>query len=112
LGERGLDAGETARELLLGHVDERHAHARARRDLGDAGAHLGGADDEHVLLGHDLPTSITIASPCPPPEQIAARPRPPPRRRSSYISVPTSRAPEAPTGWPSATAPPLTVTSS
>ncbi len=58
------------------------------------------------------PTSITIASPCPPPEQIAARPRPPPRRRSSYISVPTSRAPDAPTGWPSATAPPLTLTRS
>ena len=69
-------------ELLLPHVDERHAHARARGDLRDAGAHLAGADDQHPL-DHRPPTSITIASPCPPPEQIAARPRPPPRRRSS-----------------------------
>ena len=73
---------ETARELLLPHVHERHAHAGARGDLGDAGAHLAGADDQHAA-GHEPPTSITMASPCPPPEQIAARPRPPPRRRSS-----------------------------
>ena len=76
------DAGQAARELLLPHVDERHAHARGRGHLCDAGAHLPGADD-HDALDHAPSTSITIASPCPPPEQIAARPRPPPRRRSS-----------------------------
>ena len=32
-------------------------------------------------------TSTMTASPWPPPEQIAATPRPPPRRRSSWISV-------------------------
>ena len=55
-------------------------------------------------------TSMMIASPWPPPEQIAAQPRPPPRRRSSWTSAPTIRAPEAPIGWPSAIAPPLTLT--
>ena len=58
-------------------------------------------------------TSITIASPCPPPEQIAARPRPPPRAAElAARACRRSRAPEAPTGWPSATAPPLTLTRS
>ena len=50
------------------------------------------------------------ASPWPPPEQIAARPRPPPLRRSSCTIVPTILPPLAPIGWPSATAPPLTLT--
>ncbi len=57
-------------------------------------------------------TRTITASPCPPPEQIAAQPRPPPRRRSSSTSEPRMRAPEAPIGWPSATAPPLTLTRS
>src|SRR6478672_4219498 len=52
------------------------------------------------------------ASPWPPPEQIAAQPRPPPRRRSSWTSTPRMRAPDAPIGWPRATAPPLTLTRS
>ena len=55
---------------------------------------------------------MMIASPWPPPEQIAARPSPPPRRFSSSASVSTDRAPLAPIGWPSATAPPLTLTRS
>ena len=41
-----------ARELLLPHVDERHAHARGGGDLRDAGAHLAGADDRRTLRGH------------------------------------------------------------
>ena len=48
-----------------------------RGHLRDAGAHLAGADD-HDPLDHGPSTSITIASPWPPPEQIAASPRPPP----------------------------------
>ena len=50
------------------------------------------------------------ASPWPPPEQIAASPSPPPSRRRLCTSVARMRAPEAPIGWPSATAPPLTFT--
>src|SRR5215212_8543673 len=55
-------------------------------------------------------TSRMIASPWPPPEQIAETPRPPPRRRRSCTSDPRMRAPEAPIGWPSAMAPPFTFT--
>src|SRR5262249_56139404 len=53
-------------------------------------------------------TSIRSASPWPPPEQIAARPSPPPLRRRSCTIVPRIRPPLAPIGCPSATAPPLT----
>ena len=52
------------------------------------------------------------ASPWPPPPQIAAPPRSTPRRRISCASVSTRRAPLAPIGWPSATAPPFTFTMS
>src|SRR5205085_4964368 len=55
-------------------------------------------------------TSTSTASPWPPPEQIAAQPRPPPRRLSSCTSAPRIRAPLAPIGWPSAMAPPFTLT--
>src|SRR5207253_552183 len=63
------------------------------------------AQDEERCFAH---TSISTASPWPPPEQMAARPRPPPLRRSSYTIVPRMRPPEAPIGCPSATAPPFT----
>src|SRR5581483_4813905 len=56
-------------------------------------------------------TSSRSASPWPPPLQIAARPSPPPDRRSSCTIVATIRPPEAPIGCPSATAPPFTLTS-
>src|SRR5947207_11219747 len=62
--------------------------------------------------GPRVQTSMSSASPWPPPEQIAARPRPPPLRCSSWIIVASIRAPEAPIGWPSATAPPFTFTRS
>ena len=42
--------------------------------------------------------------------RCAATPQPPPRRRSSWASVPRTRAPDAPSGWPSAIAPPLGLT--
>ena len=50
------------------------------------------------------------ACPCPTPMHRVARPRRAPRRRSSCARVPTMRAPEQPSGWPSAIAPPLTFT--
>src|SRR5262249_56054054 len=65
----------------------------------------------HLPAGYPPPRRMT-APPCPPPEQIAAQPRPPPRRRSSSSRLPRMRAPEAPIGGPSATAPPLPLTRS
>src|SRR5581483_1420925 len=70
------------------------------------------ADDDAARGANLRHTSSSSASPCPPPEQIAASPSPPPSRRSSCTRVPTIRPPEAPTGWPSATAPPFTFTRS
>ncbi len=51
------------------------------------------------------------ASPWPPPPHSAAAPTPPPRRWSSRARCSTTRAPDMPTGCPSAIAPPLTLTS-
>ena len=55
-------------------------------------------------------TRTTSASPCPPPPHSAAAPVPPPRRASSSARCSTIRAPLMPIGWPSAIAPPLTLT--
>src|SRR6266576_4355603 len=52
--------------------------------------------------------SMIAAIPWPPPMQSEASPYLPPRSRSSYASVSASRAPDAPSGWPSAMAPPFT----
>ena len=41
--------------------------------------------------------------------QIAAMPRLPPVRRSTFSTCSTMRVPDAPTGWPSAIAPPSTL---
>src|SRR4029450_13957777 len=93
-------------------VVERNVPARSCDDLRDAPTHLPRADHEHVLECHarSIYTSRSSASPCPPPEQMAASPRPPPLRRSPEIIVPRIRSPDAPIGWPSATAPPFTFT--
>ena len=55
-------------------------------------------------------TRTIRASPWPPPPQSAAAPTPPPRRLSSSARCRTIRAPDMPIGWPSAIAPPLTLT--
>ena len=49
-------------------------------------------------------------SPCRRPAHIVATPMPPPRRRSSWISVVTMRAPVAATGWPRLQPLPFTLT--
>src|SRR5512135_14694 len=63
-----------------------------------------------VLLVAPVPhsASTSIAPPNPPPMQIAAMPRLALLRSSVLNRCSTMRAPEAPTGWPSATAPPST----
>ena len=69
-------------ELLRLDVDERHVVAGDRGHLGDPRPHLPGADDAD-RVAHAGKTSSTVASPWAAPEQIAATPIPPPRRRSS-----------------------------
>src|SRR5882724_9781099 len=63
-------------------------------------------------LAHECGRLMMRASPWPPPPQSAAAPVRSPRRLSSSATVSTRRAPLAPIGWPSATAPPLTLTRS
>src|SRR5215813_10644500 len=63
-----------------------------------------------VCCGYELKLSTTIAMPCPPPMQAVASPYFFFRRRSSYNNVITSRVPVAPSGCPSAIAPPFTFT--
>jgi hypothetical protein len=52
-------------------------------------------------------TMVTLATP--PPSHIVCRPYFLPRARSAWISVDISLVPDAPSGWPSAIAPPLTL---
>src|SRR5204862_3708630 len=54
--------------------------------------------------------STTVAMPMPPPTHSVARPYLPPVRCSSSTSVPRIMPPVAPSGWPIAIAPPLTLT--
>src|SRR5208282_4666688 len=56
--------------------------------------------------------SITVAIPCPIPIHIVATPSGTPRRRISCVNVTTRRAPEHPSGCPSAIAPPFTLSRS
>ena len=85
---------------------------RGRDDLGDAAAHLARADDEDVLEAHagrngDQQRGVALAA------AASRSPRGRARRRcgaGSCTIVPTIRAPDAPIGWPSATAPPFTFT--
>src|SRR5690606_8089401 len=68
-----------------------------------------GDPDVAALLAHpSLSTSIAI--PCPPPMQADAQPRRFCVSRSSRVRVRRRRVPVAPSGWPSAIAPPLTLT--
>jgi hypothetical protein len=53
--------------------------------------------------------SRSIAPPCPPPMHSVAMPRASPRRRIAFARCRTMRLPLVPTGWPSATAPPSTL---
>src|SRR5439155_14995543 len=89
-------------------------------------AHVDGAFEQQVrgdgrrpgavvgcfLSAHFCGRRTTSASPCPPPPHSAAAPVRRPRRFSSFARVKTRRAPLAPIGCPSATAPPLTLTRS
>src|SRR5439155_6092957 len=76
--------------------------------------------DDVVAVGLELPVlvfarhddysaSTSIAPPRPPPMQIEAMPRLPFLRLRACSKCSTMRAPEAPTGWPSAMAPPSTL---
>ena len=67
----------------------------------------------HVAHVDQRHRCTTIATPWPPPTAIAARPSSPRSARTSWENSRTARtAPDAPHGWPSASAPPSTHTRS
>src|SRR4051795_8046466 len=69
-----------------------------------------GHDTDEFLLALGDYRSTHIAMPMPPPMQSVARPFLASRFCISCSSVISTRAPDAPTGWPIAIAPPLTLT--
>src|SRR5262249_21572016 len=96
-------------------VHELNGEAGGREHLGDAVAHRAAADHGDLPdvcargrrglrrgCGHDT-RSTASATALPPPRQSVARPVRLPRASSACSSVTSTRAPEAPIGWPSAT---------
>src|SRR5262249_3624258 len=101
LAERTVEIGEGR---LVEHVEP--ARGIVHDEVDEALRPLLDPEDRHQSR------SSTNAAPWPPPTQSAARPRFPFRRRISWSSVSSSRAPLEPTGCPSAIAPPLGLRSS
>src|SRR5262249_56273682 len=84
--------------------------AGARSAVGNLAQADGGSGGDGLgLRPLDQLTSTNTAAPWRPPTHSVASPRLLPRRCSSFRSVITSRVPVAPTGCPSAMAPPLTL---
>src|SRR5690606_6101229 len=129
------DHGEVLGALADQRVDERDRHAGHAEAADQDGRAVLDARQRLVRVGEDLghavPTfsaltfsvltfsvltfsvltfSRTTASPCPTPMQMAATPHRARRSRSTWARVPRTRPPEAPSGWPMAIAPPLTLT--
>src|ERR1019366_3036416 len=101
---RGLAPRRLHLDDLRAQVGEKprgDAARQERRHIDDADSREGTAE----VRPHPAASS-TAASPWARPPQIAASPRPPPRRRRDIANVPTILAPEAPTGCPMAMAPP------
>src|SRR4029077_3599875 len=98
-GDPGAGAGEFARR-------------RCAEAGGAAGHHHGVSLDVHDQFFREEAKSgfsINSAMPWPPPMQAEAMPKRSPARLSSRASVSASRTPVAPSGWPIAIAPPLTL---
>src|SRR5271166_1777357 len=100
--------------IILGDdVEEQDRDAGVGDMGGDARAHHAGADDGYFFDVAHHTASRTVAMPWPPPMHWVASAYLPFSRRSSEAALPRMRAPVAPSGWPSAMAPPsmLTVSS-
>ena len=98
-------AVQLAEQLLVDGVQPLGTVEPEQRD-----AVVGVLDGERGHRAHTR--SMIVAVPMPPPVHIVTRPVVRSRRSSSSRSVPISMAPVAPIGWPSAIAPPLTLTRS
>ena len=115
------DAGQSRRRSRRRRARRGDAHARtavsAPRVSADAHGETGALTSDGARASPRAPAarpSDAARSPCavasPPPMHRLATPRLPPYLRSAPSSVTTMRAPDAPIGWPSAQAPPCTLT--
>src|SRR5690606_5486706 len=113
------ELGGALRALLLVQVEQgdpaaggddplRRCEAQSRCAAGDDGFRVFELHDAPPTYGPGTSMATAVASP--PPMHKEATPRPPPLARSACTSVTTILAPDAPIGWPSAHAPPLTFT--
>src|SRR5690606_18872609 len=96
--------------LDFDHVGSHVCQQHPRIGAGDQIGELDHPDAGEWSRAHTL--STTAAIPWPTPMHMVASPYLPARRRNSWTSVVRIRAPEAPSGCPSAIAPPLTLTRS
>src|SRR6185295_2455591 len=105
------DPAESLVERRLVHLAHPRREAGLRTHLRDARAHEAAADDAHRLHARpSFPSRMnSAAKPSPPVTQSVASPSRASRRPISWRSVVTMRAPVAPIGWPSAIAPPFTL---
>src|SRR5665213_1370231 len=114
--------GERLGRVVIAGVIRRHLVAGAGQRLGDGAADAArpARHDRHpcharfslvfIFTARRAYRSTHMAMPMPPPMHNVARPFLALRFCISYNSVTRMRAPEAPMGWPSAMAPPLTLT--
>src|SRR5208337_2631316 len=99
---RRVEPQQRRRRLVQREVEaEECTHDQRQRDCY--------AERAQYLLPADHTCSTTVAMPWPIPIHIVATPSATPRRRISCVKVTISRAPEHPSGCPSATAPPFTL---
>src|SRR5262249_9983417 len=108
----GLERGEVHAELVEpDRIAQPLAEAAEHRLPMRLGIVAAGVDLEigDVDLGHQT-RSMMVAVPMPAPMHKVTRPVERSRRSSSSSNVPRIMAPVAPSGWPSAIAPPLTLT--
>ena len=102
--------GAAVRAVPGGDVEKHHRHPGVGDMGGDTGAHDAGADHRRLADFDHPAASSTVAIPWPPPMHWVASAKVPPSRPSSIAALPVMRAPVAPSGWPSAMAPPSILT--
>src|SRR5690606_14832930 len=87
-------------------IEQHNRNARIRHLRGNARPHDTRANNGDFPDLRHCTASRTVAMPWPPPMHCVASAYLPPVRLSSDAALPTMRAPVAPSGWPSAIAPP------
>src|SRR5271166_4888959 len=107
---RGFGDGAAVGITLGDDVQQNDGNAGVGDMRRDARAHHPGADDVDLVDVAHHTASRTVAMPWPPPMHCVASAYLPFSRFNSEAALPRMRAPVAPSGWPSAMAPPSMLT--